>query len=291
MDVNKNPFYKFHLKDHRSHVSALAARGRTLVSGNSDRSVRVWDTITGKCKWILTGHTGKGLFFLVPLNPIAVLTPHPHSVNSVALDPKRNIACSGSDDKTVRVWDLNTGTERFMLTEHPSSVTLLGLSASHLVSADKSTVRVWDPDTGERKHTLTACNLFINCFQHDEFKVLCGSFDSLSMWDLSNQRTPEKCLTRDMQVRRVAFDGRWCLAHGHRQHRGVVDVWDFGTEVIKNWDGTEELRDVSDRIAEPSNGSSDDTTDDEYEEEDAVVTDVGSLEIAPSSRDSNARMD
>ena len=70
-----------------------------------------------------------------------------------------------------------------------------------------------------------------------------------------------------------------------------MHVWDFGTEVIENEDGTRELRDVSDRITEPSNGSSGDTTDDEYEEEEAVTMDVDSLEIAPSSRGSSERMD
>lgn len=64
-DVDENPYHKFHLEGHEHAVRALAARGRTLVSGSYDTHVRVWDIITGECKWILTGHTQKGQFSLV----------------------------------------------------------------------------------------------------------------------------------------------------------------------------------------------------------------------------------
>lgn len=60
VDVDENPYHKLHLEGHEHAVRALAARGRTLVSGSYDTNVRVWDIITGECKWILTGHTSKG---------------------------------------------------------------------------------------------------------------------------------------------------------------------------------------------------------------------------------------
>jgi len=273
--VNENPYHKFHLKGHEHAVRDLAARGRTLVSGSYDTHVRIWDIITGECKWIFTGHTDKCLFFLAPLNPAVVLTPHPHPVYSVVLDPTRNIACSSSEDGTVRIWDLNTGTERFVLTEHTSLVGLLSLSASHLVSASAdSTLCIWDPDTGEMKHKLAAHTDSIICFQHDESKVLSGSGGTLKMWDLSNGSVVRDLLTGIVGVWEVVFDGRWCAAASYQQGSTVMDVWDFGTEVIENEDGTREFRDVSDRTVEPSNGFSGDTTDDEDEEVDVVMMDL-----------------
>ena len=286
--MSKNPYHKFHLKGHEQAVRDLAARGRTLVSGSYDTRVRVWDIITGECKWILTGHTEKGSFFLAPLNSIALLTPHPHLVYSVVLDPTRNIACSSAMDGTVRVWDLNTGTERFTLTGHTSLVGLLALSGSHLVSASAdSTLRVWDPDTGEMKHILAAHTGSVTCFQHDGSKVLSGSEGTIKIWDLSDGSVVRDLLTGIVGVWQVVFDGRWCAAASDRQGSTVMDIWDFGTEVIENEDGTKELKDVSDWIGEPSRN---DTTDDEYEE-DAVMMDVDSLEVAPSGRDLDERMD
>jgi WD40 repeat protein len=59
-DVEENPYHKLLLSGHDHAVRALAARGRTLVSGSYDCSVRVWDVISGEVKWVLYGHTQKG---------------------------------------------------------------------------------------------------------------------------------------------------------------------------------------------------------------------------------------
>ena len=56
-----NPYHKLLLKGHVDGVKALAARGRTLVSGSYDFTVRVWDIVTGATKWVLRGHTVEGL--------------------------------------------------------------------------------------------------------------------------------------------------------------------------------------------------------------------------------------
>ena len=55
-----NPFHLFCLKGHTAAVRALAAHGRTCVSGSYDMSVRVWDIATGQCKHVMTGHEQKG---------------------------------------------------------------------------------------------------------------------------------------------------------------------------------------------------------------------------------------
>jgi len=67
-DVDENPYHKLHLEGHEHAVRALAARGRTLVSGSYDSMVRVWDIITGTCKWVLVGHTQKGWYHNKHLN-------------------------------------------------------------------------------------------------------------------------------------------------------------------------------------------------------------------------------
>ena len=59
-DAEENPYHKLHLEGHEHGVRALAARGRTLVSGSYDCTVRIWDIIDGKMKWVLHGHTQKG---------------------------------------------------------------------------------------------------------------------------------------------------------------------------------------------------------------------------------------
>lgn len=60
--MEENPYHRLQLEGHTHAVRALAARGRTLVSGSYDCSVRVWDIISGESKWDLRGHTQKGFY-------------------------------------------------------------------------------------------------------------------------------------------------------------------------------------------------------------------------------------
>ncbi len=60
--MRENPYHIRLLEGHTHAVRALAAHGRTLVSGSYDATVRVWDIITGECKFTLTGHTQKGKY-------------------------------------------------------------------------------------------------------------------------------------------------------------------------------------------------------------------------------------
>ncbi|KAL4244811.1 putative E3 ubiquitin ligase complex SCF subunit sconB [Abortiporus biennis] len=236
-EVDDNPYHKLHLEGHDHAVRALAARGRTLVSGSYDCTVRIWDIITGKCKWTLVGHTQK--------------------VYSVVLDIHRNLACSGSMDGTVRVWNLSTGQCQHTLTGHTSLVGLLSLSPSYLVSAAAdSTLRVWDPETGELRHTLAAHNGAITCFQHDEFKVLSGSDGTLKMWDIRDGSQVRDLLTGIVGVWQVVFEGRWCIAASNRTDSTVLDVWDFGNdEADEEW------------VGEPPGGIYDEDSD-EYDDDD-----------------------
>jgi WD40 repeat protein len=64
--------------------------GTRFVSGNDDKTVRVWDAGTGQQVGDpLTGHTAP--------------------VESVAFSPDGTRIASGSFDKTVRLWDAATG--------------------------------------------------------------------------------------------------------------------------------------------------------------------------------------
>ncbi|KAG1762640.1 WD40 repeat-like protein [Suillus occidentalis] len=245
-DADDNPYHKMHLEGHDHAVRALAARGRTLVSGSYDCTVRIWDIVTGECKWVLVGHTQK--------------------VYSVVLDIHRHIACSGSMDGTVRVWNLRTGQCQHTLTGHTSLVGLLGLSPSHLVSAAAdSTLRIWDPESGELRHTLAAHTGAITCFQHDEFKVLSGSDGTLKMWNVRDGSVVRDLLTGIQGVWQVVFEGRWCVAASNRNPATVLDVWDFGT-------------DEDEWIGEPPSGFYDDDTEEEDEGEEIEQADVDAMD-------------
>jgi dipeptidyl aminopeptidase/acylaminoacyl peptidase len=90
--------------------------------------------------------------------PIATLQAHTNLVRCIALSPDGKTLVSGSDDLTVRVWDLPAGKVRTTLRGHQGRVEFVALTsdAKTVVSADRDgVIKVWDADAGVQRFQLT----------------------------------------------------------------------------------------------------------------------------------------
>ncbi len=79
----------------------FSADGALLASASYDRSVRVWDVSGRRVLHVLSGHADR-------VTSVALLARS----SSSALGPdaaRSQLLASGSYDKEVRVWDLETG--------------------------------------------------------------------------------------------------------------------------------------------------------------------------------------
>ncbi len=77
---------------------------------------------------------------------------HSKGVESVAVSPDNKTIVSGSKDKTIKVWDLETKKIKFTLEGHKGWVYCVAISpdGSTIVSCSRDkTIRVWDLYTGE----------------------------------------------------------------------------------------------------------------------------------------------
>jgi WD40 repeat protein len=173
----------------------------------------------------LTGHTGAVL---------SVTTTHLGG---------RPVAVSGSDDKTVRVWDLATGTPiTAPFTGHTGPV--LAVATAHLggrpmvVSAsDDKTVRVWDLATGTpvtapfTGHTYAVCAVAATQLRGRPIVVSSSLNDRARVWDLATGKPVEPPFpARAFAVLAVAttqLDGHRVAISGGADKK--VRLWDLAT--------------------------------------------------------------
>src|SRR4051812_43339756 len=88
------------LKGHVKGVLCVAFSpdGKTLATGSSDETVKLWDAATGQEKAALKGHN--------------------QPVHSVAFSPDGKVVASGGWDGSIKLWDVATGKEKRELIGH-----------------------------------------------------------------------------------------------------------------------------------------------------------------------------
>ncbi len=156
---------------------------------------------------------------------------HNDSVSVVAFSPNGSMLATGSDDKTARIWDGQTGIELQRL-EHDGSVMAVAFSpdGSKLATAsDDNNARIWDVLTGNELQRLEHDGLVrVVAFSPDGSKLATASDDNNArIWDVLTGNELQKLKHND-PVWTVAFnsDGNK-LATGSKDHSACI--WDVQT--------------------------------------------------------------
>ena len=161
---------------------------------------------------------------------------HTDWVESVAFSPNGRTIASGSADKTLKVWDVNTGREIRTLTGHTRRVESVAFSPDGSILASGSqddTVKFWDVNTGREIRTLKghAFDVTSVAFSPDGQTLASGSNDyTVKLWDVNTGREIRTLKGHSDNVTSVAFssDGQ-TLASGSGGWDDTVRLWDVNT--------------------------------------------------------------
>ena len=168
----------------------------------------------------------------------AVLKGHSSSVNSVSITPDGRYAVSGSADKTLRVWDLETGRCVRILEGHSNAVNSITIipNGRYAVSGSyDTTVRLWDFETGGGVRTRKGHAAGVNSVSitPDGRYAVSGSGGlgqledtTLRVWDLETGRCVRTMegYTGDVNSVSIMPDGR-CAVSGNFDT--TLRVWDL----------------------------------------------------------------
>lgn len=164
---------------HTQGISCVQFDDTRIVSGSSDKTIKVWNIRTN--------------------SPWSVQTLTGHSGTVRCLHLEGNMLVSGSTDRTIKVWDLSTQSSwssiacRVTMIGHTDTVRCLQVDDDKVVSGSyDQTLKVWDIKTGRCRFTLRGHTKGVLCLQFDSVKIISGSADNtIKIWSLKD----EVCLT------------------------------------------------------------------------------------------------
>jgi WD40 repeat protein len=152
--------------------------GKKIAGASIDTTVRVWDAETGQQQQTLTDHAKIVKSFVIPSNGEKIACEFSPDGKKIAI----------SKDKSVRIWDAETGQQLQTLTGHKGTVRSCAFSPDGkkiATASNDTTVMVWDAETGQKLQTLTDHTNWVNsCVFSPDGKIASTSNDkTMRMWN------------------------------------------------------------------------------------------------------------
>lgn len=252
------------LYGHGNSITAIAVSpdGQLLASGSSDRSVKIWDLMTGELLhtfegrgfWMGDGHRDRisGLTFspdnysifsssddgtvkewdLTTFKLVMTLSVQSWATSALAISHDGWVIASGGTDGVIHLWDLETRDSIAALTQHTDQITALLLSPDDRLLVSSSydkTIRLWDFKTDDLVATLKGHvdRVTAIALTPDGRTLLSGSADkTVKIWTFPRGEQHKVLAAHGDQVNCLAIDPDGVLfASGSED--GSLTIWDL----------------------------------------------------------------
>jgi WD40 repeat protein len=155
------------LIDHQAHGNR--AHTSTLISGDGNNTLKLWNASTGQCLKTWHGHTAH--------------------IQSIVFSPDSKLLCSGVSDGTMRLWNADSGVHLKVFQASNYRVLSVAFSPDQqLLAAASKSLTLWNLRTGERLHELQEHTNLITSVQFTATgQLVSGSFDGTAkLWDVQS---------------------------------------------------------------------------------------------------------
>jgi WD40 repeat protein len=165
----------------------------------------------------------------------SVLQGHTSSVMSIAFSPDGKHTISGSVDRTICIWDAETGKVLgVLLGGHKAPVQSVAYSpdGKQIISgSNDATICIWDVETCKAVAVLQGhtCVVASVAFSPDGKHIISGSFDkTICIWDAETGKTVARLEGHTDLVESVAYspDGKHIISGSHDT---TIQIWDAMT--------------------------------------------------------------
>ena len=207
-------------RDNKEAISNLLfdPAGLMLFSSSHDGSIRLYDVANfenNKVEKVLQFgtkindfilSTAKGAFLVASTKPVIEqitlkknitksFAGHTGPVNCLDMSPNKKMLASGSDDKSIIIWDMTTATVLKKLTGHAWKVTSVQFSpdGKYLLSTcNTGEVKLWDLETGKCMTNIQpkGTNARQGCFNANETRIAVASLQNGGSYGVSIYKTP-----------------------------------------------------------------------------------------------------